>query len=72
MNKNTIRWTTYTLNLWSGCTRSSPACRFCYAETLAERWRGTSAFPNGFDLTYRSHKLHEPLRIREPALRASS
>jgi protein gp37 len=30
--------------------------------------RGTPAFPNGFDLTYRPHKLHEPLKRKEPAL----
>ncbi len=68
MNKTKIRWTNLTLNLWSGCTRISPACRWCYAETFAERLRGTRGFPNGFELTYRPHKLHEPLRIKEPAL----
>jgi protein gp37 len=68
MNKTKIRWTNLTLNLWSGCTRISPACRWCYAETFAERLRGTRGFPNGFELTYRPHKLDEPLRIKEPAL----
>lgn len=34
--------------------------------TSAENRRGTLAFPNGFDLTYRWHKLQEPLRIKTP------
>jgi len=50
MNKTNIRWTNLTLNLWSGCTRISPACRWCYAETFAERLRGTRGFPNGDDV----------------------
>ena len=68
MNKTPIRWSTYTWNCWSGCERISPACRFCYAETKAERMRSTPAFPNGFELTYRPHKLRDPLKIKEPAL----
>jgi protein gp37 len=31
-------------------------------------FRGTPAFSNGFDLAYRPHKLHEPLKRKEPAL----
>jgi protein gp37 len=68
MNKTPIRWSTYTWNCWSGCERISPACRFCSAETKAERMRSTPAFPNGFELTYRPHKLQDPLKIKEPAL----
>jgi protein gp37 len=29
-----ISWATHTLNLWSGCTKISPGCKFCYAEKL--------------------------------------
>jgi Protein of unknown function (DUF5131) len=68
MNKTPIRWSTYTWNCWSGCERISPACRFCYAETKAERMRSTPTLPNGFELTYRPHKLQDPLKIKEPAL----
>jgi protein gp37 len=67
MNKTSIRWTNLTWNVWSGCERISPACRFCYAETFAERLRGTRGFPDGFELTYRPHKLREPLTIKHPA-----
>ena len=30
-----IEWTDHTFNPWIGCTRVSPACDNCYAETLA-------------------------------------
>jgi protein gp37 len=33
-----IGWCEHTFNGWWGCSRVSPACRFCYAATLAKRW----------------------------------
>lgn len=33
-----IEWTDHTFNPWWGCTKVSPGCKFCYAETLATRW----------------------------------
>ncbi len=68
MNETAINWTDLTWNPWSGCERISAGCRYCYAETLAEQKRGTKAFPNGFDLTYRPHKLREPGRLKKPSL----
>lgn len=32
-----IAWTHHTFNAWLGCTRVSPACEHCYAETFAKR-----------------------------------
>lgn len=32
-----IEWTTHTFNPWWGCTKVSPACDHCYAETWAKR-----------------------------------
>lgn len=68
MNKTGIAWTTVTWNPMSGCEKVSAGCAFCYAEQLAERKRGTKAFPNGFDLTIRPHKLREPYRLKQPSL----
>ncbi len=68
MNETIISWTNKTWNVWSGCTKISSGCKNCYAHTIAENKRGTLAFPKGFDLTYRWHKLNEPLKIKEPAL----
>ncbi len=33
-----ISWTTYTLNLWWGCTKVHAGCDNCYAEKEAHRW----------------------------------
>lgn len=32
-----IEWTTHTFNPWRGCTKVSPGCAYCYAETLSKR-----------------------------------
>ncbi|MFJ5984232.1 DUF5131 family protein [Lentzea sp. NPDC092896] len=37
-DQTAIQWTDHTFNAWWGCSRVSPACRFCYADTLAHRW----------------------------------
>lgn len=63
MNETAIAWTDYTWNLFSGCRKISPECAHCYADSLAEQRRGTAAFPHGFDLTVRPHKLAEPARL---------
>lgn len=61
-----IEWTDATWNPVTGCTKVSPGCDHCYAESVAERWRGGKAFPNGFDVQLREHRLNEPLKWREP------
>lgn len=33
-----ISWTHHTFNPWIGCTKVSPGCDNCYAETLNHRW----------------------------------
>jgi protein gp37 len=39
MGKETgISWTSHTFNPWHGCTKVSPGCDNCYAETLDARW----------------------------------
>lgn len=68
MNETGIIWTEATLNVFSGCKKISPGCVHCYAYTLAENKRGTPAFPNGFDITFRPHKLKEPLKLKQPTL----
>lgn len=68
MNETEISWTQLTWNPMSGCTKISEECKHCYAEQLSEDKRGTLAFPRGFDLTLRPHKLAEPARIKAPSL----
>jgi protein gp37 len=59
-----IEWTDATWNPVRGCTKISPGCTHCYAETFAERFRGVPGHPyeQGFDLRPVPEKLAEPLR----------
>ena len=47
-----------------GCTKISPGCLHCYAETFAERFRGVASHPFefGFDLRLVPEKLGDPIR----------
>lgn len=62
-----IEWTDRTWNPVTGCTKVSPGCDRCYAETIARRFAGTPAFPNGFSVTLHQQRLDAPLRWRKPA-----
>src|SRR5688572_16993416 len=35
-----IEWCDHTFNPWMGCTKVSPGCKFCYAETLMDERYG--------------------------------
>lgn len=38
MGLSNIEWTDYTFNPWIGCTKVSPGCAHCYAETRDQRF----------------------------------
>jgi protein gp37 len=61
---SSIEWTDATWNPVRGCTKISPGCKHCYAETFAERFRGVPGHPyeQGFDLRLVPEKLAEPLK----------
>ncbi|MBI3869303.1 MAG: phage Gp37/Gp68 family protein [Verrucomicrobia bacterium] len=63
-----IEWTDATWNPVRGCTKVSPGCTHCYAETFAERFRGVPGhtFEFGFDLRLVPEKLGDPLRWSKP------
>jgi protein gp37 len=65
-----IEWTDATWNPVRGCTKISPGCKHCYAETFAERFRGVKGHPyeQGFDLKLIPEKLTEPFSWRSPKL----
>jgi len=65
-----IEWTDATWNPVRGCTKISPGCKHCYAETFAERFRGVKGHPyeQGFDLRLVPEKLAEPFLWRSPKL----
>ena len=58
-DKSKIEWTDATWNPVRGCTKISPGCAHCYAETFAERFRGVPGHPyeQGFDLRLVPEKL---------------
>lgn len=69
MSENSpIEWTDATWNPITGCTKISPGCANCYAETFAERFRGVPDHPfeQGFDLRLWPNRLQLPLQWRKP------
>jgi protein gp37 len=68
--KSTIEWTDSTWNPVTGCTKISPGCKHCYAETFAERWRGIPGHPyeQGFDLRLWPDRLGIPLGWKKPRM----
>ena len=65
-----IEWTDATWNPMRGCTKISPGCAHCYAETFAERFRGVPGHPyeQGFDLRLVPEKLADPLKWTKPRM----
>ncbi len=63
-----IEWTDRTWNPVTGCTKVSPGCKHCYAETMAARLKrmGVKGYQNGFDVTMHSSRLFDPYRWRKP------
>ena len=53
MAESSIEWTEHTWNPVTGCTKLSPGCKHCYAETMSRRLLVTGArgYENGFKVT---------------------
>jgi len=69
-DRSAIEWTEATWNPVTGCSKVSPGCAHCYAETFAERWRGVPGHPyeQGFDLRLWPERLEQPLHWRRPRM----
>lgn len=67
-DRSPIEWTDATWNPVTGCTKISPGCKHCYAQTFAERFRGVPGHPfeQGFDLRLWPERLLLPLSWRKP------
>lgn len=63
-----IEWTDATWNPVTGCSKISPGCANCYAERLAERFRGVAGHPyeQGFDIRLWPTRLALPLCWKRP------
>ncbi|MCB0279879.1 MAG: phage Gp37/Gp68 family protein [Calditrichaeota bacterium] len=66
----TIEWTQFTWNPTTGCTKVSPGCKNCYAESLAKRLQamGVNGYDNGFELSILPERLIIPLRRKTPTI----
>ncbi len=65
-----IEWTDRTWNPVTGCTKLSPGCKHCYAETMARRLKamGACAYEHGFEVTLHPDRLEWPLERRAPTV----
>jgi len=70
MAESAIEWTEHTWNPVTGCTKLSPGCKHCYAETMARRLKamGAAGYENGFELTLHPERLEQPLRRKAPTV----
>jgi len=68
MAESSIEWTEQTWNPVTGCTKLSPGCKHCYAETMTRRLTamGAPGYENGFELTLHPERLEQPLRRKAP------
>lgn len=68
MAESSIEWTEHTWNPVTGCTKLSPGCKHCYAETMAARLKamGAAGYEQGFKLTLHPERLDQPRRRKAP------
>tara|TARA_R100000656_G_scaffold78210_1_gene57573 strand:- start:3038 stop:3781 length:744 start_codon:yes stop_codon:yes gene_type:complete len=66
-----IEWTEQTWNPVVGCTKVSPGCKFCYAETMSKRLHamGVNGYEKGFStISLMEDRLSQPLKRKKPTL----
>lgn len=65
---SSIEWTDHTFNPWWGCTRVSPGCENCYAETFAKRF-GVKWGVDAARRTFGEKHWSEPLKWERDAVK---
>ena len=65
-----IEWTEQTWNPVTGCTKVSPGCKHCYAETMSRRLQamGATGYENGFKVSLLPQRLEQPLSRKKPTM----
>jgi len=65
-----IEWTEQTWNPVTGCTKVSPGCKNCYAETMARRLKAMRAtgYERGFKLALQPGRLEQPVQRKKPTV----
>ncbi|TDN59066.1 phage Gp37/Gp68 family protein [Paraburkholderia sp. BL10I2N1] len=68
--QSSIEWTEQTWNPTTGCTKVSPGCKNCYAETMAQRLQamGAPGYQDGFELALHPARVDQPLRPTKPTV----
>jgi protein gp37 len=68
MAESNIEWTEHTWNPVTGCTKVSPGCKNCYAETMARRLKamGARGYERGFEVSLHPDRLQQPLGRKAP------
>lgn len=66
-DKTLIAWTDHTFNIAWGCTKISPGCAHCYADTLASRYGFTAWGPKGTRRTFGVKHWAEPMKWQKLA-----
>ena len=61
MNKTAIEWCDYTWNPVTGCLHG---CPYCYARKIAERFKGSKAWP--FEPMFHPDRLNAPAKMKKP------
>jgi len=63
MSESSIEWTEHTWNPVTGCTKVSPGCKHCYAETMARRLQAMRApgYEHGFEVALHPNRVEQPL-----------
>ncbi len=62
-----IEWTGHSWNVSTGCNKTSPGCKHCYAESMAIRLQamGASGYEQGFKLSMHPERLDQPTRRKK-------
>jgi protein gp37 len=64
---STIEWTHHTFNPWWGCTKVSPGCTHCYAETISNRYGHDIWGPRKDRRVFGNNHWQEPLKWNSKA-----
>jgi protein gp37 len=68
MQGTKIAWTESTFNIAWGCTKVSPGCKHCYADTLSQRYTGSRFWGPGAERrTFGAKHWADPLKWNEIA-----
>ncbi|MCX2477749.1 phage Gp37/Gp68 family protein [Pedobacter sp. MC2016-15] len=70
MAQSNIEWTELTWNPVTGCTKISPGCKNCYAETMTRRLElmGLEKYSEGFKVRTHADTLATPFTWKKPKI----